>query len=552
MSKIHKITTSEYIERVKAVHGDKYDYSLLDYKNATTKVRIVCNKIDAITNEIHGEFWQNPRSHLRGANCPKCSGSFMDQELFVKKSSVIHKNKYDYSKVQYIRNNTKVCIRCPEHGEFFQTPSGHLSGKGCVKCGNKQTGQRLSHGKEKFIAKAIKVHGDKFDYSKVDYNGSHTKICIICSEHGEFYQKPTAHLSGNGCKKCAYQYSHGKYRLTSLDTFLKQAKEIHGGKYNYSKVEWKNTYTNITIICPVHGEFMQIPQNHIGLKCGCSKCGREIAKAKINKYDTKYFLEQAKQVHGDKYDYSKTQCFNATDKVKINCPSHGVFQQIPVQHLKGSGCAKCNFDQMALDRSMGAEVFIMKAKELFGDEYNYSRVEYLNGQTNVCVICPDHGPFDVTPNNHLSKKSGCPTCKASKLEREVAFILEAQNVVFDRQKRFNWLGRQSLDFYLPEYNIAIECQGVQHYKPVDFGGKGEESANQLFELNKKRDDKKLKKCLAHSIEMLYVVGNEEFLNKKYHFNIVKPFSGNVAYTSLTISNLKEYLIRLSYESNFFL
>jgi len=122
-----------------------------------------------------------------------------------------------------------------------------------------------------FIEKAIKVHGDKYEYSKVEYNGSHTQVYIICHEHGEFPQTPTGHLTGNGCPKCAAKYFRGKYRLTTLETFLKQAEEIHQGKYNYSKVEWKNTRTPVTIICPIHGEFSQIPQNHIRIKCGCRK-----------------------------------------------------------------------------------------------------------------------------------------------------------------------------------------------------------------------------------------------------------------------------------------
>jgi hypothetical protein len=151
-----------------------------------------------------------------------------------------------------------------------------------------------------FIEKAIKVHGDKYDYSKVEYEGSHTKVWIKCPEHGNFEQSPTNHLSGNGCHNCAAKYSRGKYRLTTLDTFLKQAKGIHHEKYDYSKVEWKNTYTKITIICPVHGEFKQIPQNHIRLKCGCRKCGRIITKSKLSKYNTNYFVENAIKVHGDK------------------------------------------------------------------------------------------------------------------------------------------------------------------------------------------------------------------------------------------------------------
>jgi hypothetical protein len=402
-----------------------------------------------------------------------------------------------------------------------------------------------------FIEKAIKIHGNKFDYSKVEYNGSHTKVSIICLEHGEFYQSPTNHLSGNGCPKCAWEYKHGKYRLTTLETFLTQAKEIHGDKYDYSKVEWKNTRTPITLICPIHGEFTQVPQNHIRLKCGCGKCGREIAKAKINKYNTPYFIEKAKAIHGDEYDYSKVQCFNATDKVEIICAFHGVFEQIAHQHLQGHGCPKCNFDQMAKDRAMGKEVFIYKAKELFGEKYDYSKVEYINGQKNVFLICPVHGEFEVTPNNHLSKKSGCPICNESKLESELASILDKQNVKYERQKRFRWLGKQSLDLYLPEHNIAIECQGIQHFKPVDFAGKGEKWANKSFQEIKKRDDIKLKKCLNFNIKMIYVIDNEEYLANEYHLDSVEPFSGNVSYQIMHVIHLENYINHLVAISHFF-
>ncbi|WP_157208567.1 PDDEXK family nuclease [Mariniflexile maritimum] len=401
-----------------------------------------------------------------------------------------------------------------------------------------------------FIEKSIKRHGDRFDYTKVEYSNSHTKVCIICPEHGEFYQSPTNHLSGNGCPKCAYQYNHGKYRLTTFETFLSQAKEIHGDKYDYSEVEWKNTRTKITIICPIHGSFTQIPQNHIRLKCGCRKCGREIARTKVNKYNTPYFLKSAKKVHGNKYDYSNTICFNATDKVEINCPVHGKFKQNANQHLQGHGCPKCNFDQMAKDRAMGKELFITKAKELFGDKYNYSKVDYVNGKKNVCIICPEHGDFEVSPNNHLSKKSVCPTCNESKLERELATILDEQNIIYERQKRFKWLGRQSLDFYLPEHDMAIECQGIQHFKPVDFGGKGVKSANRLFEKNKKRDDSKLTKCLTHNIQMVYIIDNEEYLDNKYHFDVTEAFTSNVSYKIMHIYHFENYINHIVDISNF--
>ena len=471
-------------------------------------------------------------------------------EQLVQEAIEVHGNKYCYNKVDYLGNKVKICIICPIHGEFWQMPDKHLIGQGCPKCGNESIGKNLQSSTSEFIEKSIKIHGNKFDYSKVEYIGSHTKVCIICPEHGEFYQPPTNHLSGNGCPKCAWEYKHGKYRLTTIETFLTQAKEIHRDKYDYSKVEWKNTRNPITIICPIHGEFTQVPQNHIRLKCGCRKCGREIAKSKVNKYDTVYFLKQVKKIHGNKYDYSKIQCFNATDKVEIICPVHGKFKQNANQHLNGHGCPKCNFDQMAKDRAMGKELFINRSKEVFGEKFDYSKVEYINGQKNVCLICPLHGEFEVTPNNHLSKKSGCPICGESKLEREITSMLDKQNVIYERFKRFKWLGRQSLDHYLPEHNIAIECQGIQHFNPVDFAGKGKEWANQSFKENKIRDDSKLKKCLANDIKMIYVIDNEEYLENKYHFDTVEPFSGNVNYEIIHINHFENHIKRLVDISHF--
>lgn len=411
--------------------------------------------------------------------------------------------------------------------------------------------ENLQSRTSQFIEKALKIHGNKFDYSKVEYNGSHTKVSILCQEHGEFHQSPTNHLSGNGCPKCAWQYNHGKYRLTTFETFISQAKEIHAEKYDYSRVEWKNTSTKITIICPIHGEFTQMPQNHIRLKCGCRKCGREATKLKLSKYNTDYFIKNAIKIHGNRYNYSNSHCYSATDKVEINCCDHGTFKQIANQHLQGHGCPKCNFEQMAIDRAMGKELFISKARELFGEQYDYSKVEYINGQQKICLICKTHGEFKVSPNNHLSKKSGCPICNESKLESRLASILDKQNVKFERQKKFKWLGRQSLDLYLPEHNIAIECQGVQHFKPVDFAGKGERWMNQLFEKTKKRDTIKLKKCVANDIKMIYIIAHEEYSKSKYHFDIDEPFSGNVSYAVVHINHFENHLNRIVDVNHFF-
>ena len=183
------MTKEEFIEKATKIHGDKYDYSKVEYVNNHTKVCIICSE--------HGEFWQTPHSHLCGKRCPKCTKNYKyTTKEFIEKAIKIHGDKYDYSKVEYVNAQTKICIICPEHGEFWQTPHSHLEGKGCKKC------IRPSYDTESFIKCSKKIHGNKYDYSKVDYKNTNTKVCIICPEHGEFWQKPNVHLQGCGCNLC--------------------------------------------------------------------------------------------------------------------------------------------------------------------------------------------------------------------------------------------------------------------------------------------------------------------------------------------------------------
>ena len=188
-------------------------------------------------------------------------------EEFIKKAREIHGDKYDYSKVEYVSYHTKVCIICPKHGEFWQTPANHLRNRNCPKCGNNSKIKKRSLTKEEFIKKAREVHGDKYDYSKVKYINNYTKVCIICPEHGEFWQNANSHLRGCGCPKCC----NNGVKLTT-EEFVKKARKIHGDKYDYSKVEYKNSHTKVCIICPEHGEFWQTPTSHLHGESGCPMC----------------------------------------------------------------------------------------------------------------------------------------------------------------------------------------------------------------------------------------------------------------------------------------
>ncbi len=201
---------------------------------------------------------------------------------FIESARKIHGDKYDYSKVEYVNNSTKVCIICPEHGEFWQTPSNHVNGsrpRGCPVCGIAETNRKNTYTLDDFIRKAKAVHGDKYDYSKAEYKGSLSKICIICPEHGEFWQVPSSHLFGCGCPYCS-----GNAKDDSR-TFAEKAMAVHHGKYDYSSVDYVNSQTLVKITCPIHGEFSQLPNNHLSKKYGCPKCSRIISRKEEELYE---------------------------------------------------------------------------------------------------------------------------------------------------------------------------------------------------------------------------------------------------------------------------
>lgn len=176
----------------------------------------------------------------------------------------IHNSKYDYSKAVYLNSKTKMCIICPEHGEFWQSHNKHGSAKqGCPVCTGKQVGNR-----EEFINKAKVIHGDKYDYSKVVYEKRHAKVKITCPVHGEFEQLPTNHLRGKGCDKCAHE-AVGKVKRTKFDKFISLSRKVHGDKYVY--LNYNKLSDFVTITCPIHGDFKQLGSSHIQ-GCGCPNC----------------------------------------------------------------------------------------------------------------------------------------------------------------------------------------------------------------------------------------------------------------------------------------
>lgn len=255
----------------------------------------------------------------------------------------------------------------------------------------------------------------------------------------------------------------GSRRLTQEEV-LKRFKKVHGDKYDYSKVVFTNVDEKVCIICKKHGEFWQSPYKHINRKQGCPVCAKNV---KFSKED---FINESLKTHKKKYDYSKVNYINAQEDVEIICPEHGEFWQKANLHRRGADCPMCVGG--AKDTT---ETFIKKAKIVKGELYDYSKVNYKNSDIKVEIGCPKHGYFFVKPLYHLKQMlGGCPKCKESNGEKIVRKWLEKNNIDFKQEFRFEDCKDKlplPFDFYIPSKKILIEFQGKQHYKPYEvFGG----------------------------------------------------------------------------------
>lgn len=408
-------------------------------------------------------------------------------ENFIKKAKEIHGNKVDYSKTSYPLVNKRLTFICPIHGEFTQIPAEHLKSKTpCPICGNRIINTKI------FIEKARKVHGDKYDYSKVgDITSSKDIVTIICPKHGEFPQEVNSHLQGRGCAKCS-----GK--KFCLEDYIEKANKVWNNKYDYSKFKWKGIYEPVCIICPEHGEFWQLPNNHLKGECGCLECrGKSKDFKQLDSLDE--LIKRSKEKYGNKFDFSKSVWKGSREPIDIICPEHGKFSTLPRQFLLNKyGCPKCrsnlkyttesyieeckkthpnlNYDYSRTvytystdpvtiiclkhgefyplasqfisegtqcpecvkeSYRLGKEEFIKRAREVHGDYYNYDKVNYINNNTLVTITCPIHGDFEQFPTNHL-KGCGCKKCALEKLtpskgEEIIINFLESHNIKYKFQ-----------------------------------------------------------------------------------------------------------------------
>ena len=290
-----------------------------------------------------------------------------------------------------------------------------------------------------------------------------------------------------------------KLRYTTEEV-IEKFKEIHKDKYTYEHFVYNGSHTKSIVTCPVHGDFLVTPNKYL-LGRGCPKCANNI------KLTNDEFKRRIIEIFGEEYLLNEVNYQCCKSKIKLYCKKHGYFVSTAYHLLQGHGCPKCGVKKNADKKRLTICDCIERFREIHGDKYDYSKMDYINIRTKVCIICPEHGEFWQTPQKHMSGQ-GCPKCKRSHMENDISMLLTNNNIEFIEQKKFSWLGLQSLDFYLPKYNIGIECQGIQHFEPTRHF--------KNCEVLLKRDELKYQLCNENNLKLLYYTDyniSDEALNK---------------------------------------
>jgi len=317
---------------------------------------------------------------------------------------------------------------------------------------------KLGYSSEEFKELANKTLGDLYSFNADEYKNRKSILTLKCPKHGEFSLKANSIFYGLKVLPCA-----GCREETWVSDFVKRSRLAHGDKYDYSQVTYpkQNQDYPVLVGCRKHGDFVTNAYSHTQGRSGCRKCHLD-----NNRSSGEYFVEKAREVHGEKYDYSKVIYIHGRKHVTIVCKEHGGFEQYPDVHLMGSGCKECFNERCRLTK----DLFEERARVVHGDKYDYSQVDYKDSKIKVKIICQNHGVFEITPNAHVSCKQGCRRCKESKGESRIRNFLERHGIEFVQEYRIG-SDKFRYDFFLPSYGILIEFQGQQHFKPIDiFGG----------------------------------------------------------------------------------
>lgn len=433
---------------------NKLEHCWLEATDPFLILKSSCGRYTFLCKKCNQQYTVGLQSFITSSGCRGCSSSSMKSNTkeFILKAKNIHGDRYDYSKVDYIGNKDKVIIICSEHGEFHQKPNGHLLGWGCIRCGHNTSTNATRSNTEEFTLKARSIHGDRYDYSKVDYINSLTKITIICTTHSEFTQLPGDHLFGHGCKRCGYETNASAAR-SNTEEFILKAKRVHGDRYDYSKVDYMTSNTNVTIMCSRGHEFEQVPGNHLSGQ-GCPRC----------KYKTELKIyEWLKKIYPnlDIQHNKSIPSLLSNRRYDIYLLEYNLIIEIDgIQHFETQKCFKVShstnqrLDILKMIHANKAGISVIRISQ--GDIWNDVSI---NGGSWQDILLKHIQSYDIPTNIYLSSKTSLYNNHISLMKRGVTIDQWKQNKNSNNKTRYlhkilSWLAQYEKDniFTIPRGN----------------------------------------------------------------------------------------------------
>lgn len=457
------------VQKARAVHGDRYEYIELLEVAGRRGIKARCSE--------HGEFTKSLNKLLSGQGCVTCgklegtkaavatrirnnkpSHRRATLDIFREKASKTQGNKYQYIKLEMVDKKNTATILCETHGEFTMGAGNHLAGQGCPACGVAARALIRTDTFEDVVAKATKTHGNRYLFTKLIRNpvGGRSKVVAVCPDHGEFTRGASAVVAGFGCPSCGLDTRSKKLR-GSYEKYVARATEVHGGKYTYKRVEWKDGTAKVTYDCPVHGEQIQGLYNHInGAECLLCSYVTTGLNGRL-KYEN--VVAKAVEVHGDTYKYLNLDFRGGASHIKYVCQKHGEITQLATAHLAGAGCKRCSLSDSGVRRRYTLESFIAKAKLTHGNSYEYLALDYTSGAARIKYICPLHGEQHQSAALHIYE-NGCPACtnRISKPNQQIKEYLESLDAEPKLEHRFEG-SRKFFDIAVHDAKFVVEYNG---------------------------------------------------------------------------------------------
>ena len=500
------MTQNEFHKKMFEVYKDEnYDFSKFQYTGIKNYINIVCKNKDKDGNE-HGLFSVRADNIIyKHLHCPKCTREAIANKVrknnidFINEVRTLYgENKFDFDKCEeYVTAKTPIKMYCNEHkGYITITPTHLLANDGCKICNRILNYKNII--KELNPNLEVIFEGEIKDKKSI--------VTIMCPIHGAIKLAIKDILKTPVCPLCNKEEEILKF----TNEFKSKAKKIHGDKYDYTKVIFQShsLQEKVAIKCKKDNNiFIQSAYNHLKGQ-GCPQCAKQ--RMTSEEFKIKYYNR-----FGKKYNIDNINYVNSSSHIEVVCPIHGKFLITPCNLLNGKGCPKC------AGRKLTTEEKILRLKEKHQNKYDYSEIKIIpTAQSKITPICPIHGKFEITYNHHLSGE-GCPACKSSKLEHIVYETLSSYDINFVYDKQCSCLDKQRPDFYLPDYNLIIECQGRQHF--IKFAFTDFEEKEKLFQLQLKRDYTKYKNSIKNNINVIYFVPKieQDYLNNKIFNGIYK-------------------------------